>query len=314
MSVKPKSGSRNTRRRNLLITILVTVLVAASLFAYIMVMNNDSNHVKTEAELINAIEKAPYEKSVVIILDNDITLSRGTLVIPVSKSITLTSKNNVEIFKLISATSYTTIDVKGELILDGLCVTHTADTTGMGVVVHTGGAFTMYNSEISNNNAGGVSNSGTFKMYSGTISNNVGGPAGMSVGGVFNGGTFEMYGGKISGNIVETIQGGGVYNSGTFIMSGGEISGNKAKYSGGGVANWSSGIFEMSGGKISDNTALYGGGVNNWSHFNMTGGTITNNTAELGGGVYNSGTFKSPGGTISGNSAAQYDNDVYNNT
>jgi hypothetical protein len=313
MSVKSKSGSYNTYRRNLLIVILVIVLVAASLFAYTMIMNNDSNHVKTEAELINAIDKAPYEKHVTIIIDNDITLSRGTLVIPAGKNITLASKSNVEIFKLISATSYTTLGVTGELILDGLCITHTTGTTGMGAGISTGGAFTMYNSEILNNNAGGVSNSGTFKMYSGTISNNAGGSAGMSVGGVFNGGTFEMHGGKISNNAVETTQGGGVYNRGTFIMSGGEISDNTAKDSGGGVANWSSGIFEMSGGKTSDNTAPYDGGVNNWSYFNMTGGTITHNTAELGGGVYNSGTFKSSGGTISGNSAAHHDDDVYNN-
>jgi|GEM_PF-2505135 len=250
MSVKPKSGSRNTRRRNLLIVILVIVL-ASSLFAYTMVRNNGSNHVKTEVELREAIDKAPYEEPVTIIIDNDITLSRGTLGIPVGKNITLTSKSNVGLVKLISTTSDTFLKVDGELILDGLCVTHATGATGTGVGVNPGGTFTMYNSEISNN-AGGVVNGGTFKMYSGTISNN----AAENGGGVTNFATFEMYGGEISGNTA-TMWGGGVNNGfGTFNMYGGSIFGNTARV-GGGVFCDTSGAFNNFGGTISGNTSTY---------------------------------------------------------
>ena len=194
------------------------MLVVSSLLVYTMITNNSSSQVKTEVELRDAIDKAAYEKSVVIVIDNDITLSRGPLVIPVGKNITLTSNSDTKLFKLISTTSYNTLNVDGELIIDGLCVTHTAGTTGVGVVVNIGGVFTMYNSEISNNAAGGVFNSGMFKMYSSTIFNN----AADNGGGVHNNGIFEMFGGEISDNTANTW-GGGVNNSGTFSMHGGSI-------------------------------------------------------------------------------------------
>jgi len=86
------------------------------------------------------------------------------LVIPINKSITLTSKSNVKFYKLLGAnnTSALFVDSGSVLELDGIIVTHGSGEGGQGVIVKTGSAFIMHSGEISGNNCfgygGGVSN------------------------------------------------------------------------------------------------------------------------------------------------------------
>ena len=169
------------------------------------------------------------------------------------------------------------------------------DYTGGGVVVKTGGSFTMTGGSITGNKVSGYfGGGGVCVQYNGT---------------------FEMTGGSISGNTAGGNGGGvcvfgtgkDVYGSGTFKLTGGSISGNTASGSGGGVFMQDSGsIFTMTGGSISGNTATGdGGGVCvAESTFKLSGGSISNNTADNGGGVYVvDGTFEMTGGSITGNSA-----------
>jgi uncharacterized repeat protein (TIGR02543 family) len=98
---------------------------------------------------------------------------------------------------------------------------------GGGVVVHSGGAFTMNGGEISGNScergAGvHISSGGTITMNGGTITNNTA----KQGGGVYNLGTFNSNGGTITNNTAE--QGGGVYNLGAFNSNGGTIINNTA--------------------------------------------------------------------------------------
>jgi uncharacterized repeat protein (TIGR02543 family) len=113
-------------------------------------------------------------------------------------------------------------------------------TYGGGVLVDSGGIFTMNGGEISNNIAeygGGVSvYGGIFMMNNGTISNNKA---------VYN--SDESFGGGVD-----------VDNNGTFTMTGGTIRDNSADY-GGGVDMYD-GTWTMSGGIISGNTAATKGG------------------------------------------------------
>ncbi|MDR0495670.1 MAG: MBG domain-containing protein [Treponema sp.] len=195
---------------------------------------------------------------------------------------------------------------------------------GGGVLIHSGGTFTMSGGEISgntssSNGAGGgvyILSGGTFTISSGEISGNTA----KYGGGVYidSGGTFTMNGGEISGNTAG--YGGGVYVNGslyggvplgvTFTMNGGEISGNTATSYGGGVYIQEGGTFTMGGGEISGNTASRGGGVDTVGGvFTMNGGEISGNTASRGGGVYLEsfnvngvvfGTFRIVTGTIYG--------------
>jgi hypothetical protein len=159
-----------------------------------------------------------------------------------------------------------------------------------GVIVNSGGVFTMSGGEISDNAVSGL-------VFGGGV-------------GVGSGGVFTMSGGEISGNTATVVGGGvGVGSGGEFTMSGGEISGNTAA-TGGGVYMNSGGEFTMSGGEISGNAATNNGGgvsVGSGGEFTMSGGEISGNTAATGGGVYvNSGEF-----TMSGTAFVDQNNAVY---
>jgi len=223
--INSKTGSHNTRRRNLIIISLLAVVLVCSLFVYVFVVNNRGEvHVKSEVELMRAIDNVKIGESAIIVLDNDI-LVEVEVIIPAYKDITFTSNGNNQ-FKLIGGSkTFCTIWVKpsGVLTIDGIVVTHVEGVSGCG-----------------------VDNRGTFTLYSGEISGNTGS------GGVSNSGIFIMSGGKITNNSCWT-SGGGVQNGGTFTMSGGVITGNRATNSGGGVANH--GTFNWTGGEIFDNTA-----------------------------------------------------------
>ena len=304
MAILSKNGYRDSSRRTLLVVSLVVVaLLLSSLLVYVWFgVNAKQIHVRNEVELRRAVDNARSGVSVNIILDSDISLLDGPLVIPYEKNITLSSNSNTEFFKLIGTYGYSTIFVDGNkfsklggvLIINGIIVTHPADynsgdVDAFGVTVGSGGTFILLDGEISNN-------------------------VGTGACGVQNSGVFEMYGGIISSNIA-TYYGGGVYNVGIFKMFGGEIVYNTARQ-GGGVFMGTMGHFEMYGGVISGNTATEaGGGVHASSSFSMMGGVISGNTARNGGGVYldytySNGSFYRSGGEISGNTAEWGDADV----
>jgi hypothetical protein len=197
------------------------------------------------------------------------------------------------------------VTVSGNLTMkDGSRITgntSSANTTGGGVNIATGGVFTMDGGSIDNNKStanagkgGGVYGVGTFTMRGGTIKEN---EAGTSTSGA-------------------NSLGGGVYltTAGVFTMRGGTISNNKAlaKNSslsfGGGVAVFK---FTMEGGDILNNTAVLGGGIdietNAASYFTMSGGTIAGNTASGQGAAflaYKYITFSKTGGAINGTSGS----------
>jgi hypothetical protein len=181
-------------------------------------------HVKSEVELLRAIDDVKIGESATIVLDNDILINVA-ITIPAYREITLMSNRNNQ-FKLIGGDkTFCAIRVEtiGVLVVNDICITRVDGVSGCG-----------------------VQNFGTFTMRSGEISGNFG------ASGVSNDGAFTMTGGKIINNSCHT-SGGGVYNSGTFTMTGSEITNNKATNNGGGVYN--NGIFNWTGGEIYGNTA-----------------------------------------------------------
>jgi hypothetical protein len=221
---------------------LLIVTLVSSFTVYLFVANNGV-HVKSEGELVKAINATKSGSSAIIIFDNDIDLT-ATITISAHKNITLTSNNN-NAFRLVgpdlntiawigASTLY--VETDGILILDGIVVTHINGSEGRGIFVAQGGQLFMYSGEISGNAA---TSKGSVYVGDGYG------------GGVDNFGVFEMYGGKISDN--KALYGGGVSNTGTsavFTMYGGEISGNTASC-GSGIYNWD-GVFNRSDGTISD--------------------------------------------------------------
>jgi hypothetical protein len=236
---KSKIRSRNTQEKNLIIASLLIIVLISSFAVYLFVTNKDTVHVKTEQELVKAINDAGMGTPTIITLDNDIDLT-ATIGIPTRKNITLTSKGDNE-FKLVGADRTATlyVGIGGTLILDGIVVTHAKGADGCGV--DNAGTLVMYSGVISGNtvrlsSGGGVTTSGVFEMYGGEIVNNV---ARISGGGVDinGGGVFSLFGGVISGNAVSGGGGwgGGVYRyqwAGTFNWYGGEIYGNTADNNG----------------------------------------------------------------------------------
>jgi len=237
VTTKSNTGSRNTHRRNLIIASLFVVALVVSLCAYLFVTNTvNVVHVKSETELVKAIDGVKVSGSSVIVLDKDIDLT-ATIIISARKNITLTSNGDNQ-FKLVGADRASTLAIEtgSTLILDGIVVIHAEGTNGCGV--GNAGTFIMYSGVISgntvrDNSGGGVSTSGVFEMYGGEIVNNVARVSGGGVNINGNGAVFSMFGGVISGNTVYGGGGwgGGVYRyewAGTFNWYGGEIYGNAA--------------------------------------------------------------------------------------
>ncbi|MDR0372129.1 MAG: bacterial Ig-like domain-containing protein [Nitrososphaerota archaeon] len=277
--------------------------------------------VRDQAMLRSAVSEAATSRvPVVIVFENDITLTGTALTILRDANVTLTSDSalasasGVEFFRLLGVVGANTIlvDGGGILKLDGIIVTH-ASGNGRGVEVSFSGILELCSGVISGNtlsgNGAGVLNSGTFRMYGGMISGNTAN----SGGGVYNSdGTFILDAGVISNNKASSY-GAGVYSTGIFSMRGGEISSNTIThyYSGGGVYN--SGNFVLESGAIIRNYAVLGGGVCSTSAFTMSGGVISDNTVYSdGGGVYSIGSsLKLSGGVISGNTAPRNGGGVY---
>jgi hypothetical protein len=286
INVKAKSGV--CHKKLLIIFSILLVVLLSSLVVYKVTVVDDvfssdgSVQVETEKALKTAIDNIPLNTSTLVVLSRDIALTE-TLIIPDNKNITLTSNKANGFYKLIgvSLENTITIETNGKLQLDGVIVTHVAESLGRsGVYVNTNGTLILSKGEISGNTDKGVYNLGTFTMSGGIISNNTA----TYGGGVTNMGTFSMSGGKIIDNRSDDF-GGGVQNYGVFNMLGGEISNNTAipwhplKFAGvgGGVSN--SGVFTMSGGIISNNTAKLGANdISSGKNFTWTGGTITDET------------------------------------
>ena len=251
----------------------------------------NATHVKTETQLIQAINTATTNTPTIIALDNDITLTK-TLTLTNNKQITLTSnKNTTKFYKLIGANNEITITIeRGTLTLDGITITHQTGQEGRGISIFSTGTLIMLNGEITGNTAtyagGGVyNNGGIFQMQGGTINNNKATEYG---GGIYNNdnSNFTMTSGTITNNTAKN--GAGIYNRATTKLTGNaEITNNTAEYGGGGISSASMGTLTM---------------TNN--------STIHNNTATIGGGTYISGTFEWHNGLIYGNTAGT-GTDVY---
>jgi hypothetical protein len=298
-------------------------IVAAGLNGWFMPANNSASittagSITSYETLSAAVAGAALGDSVITLLKKTIELS-AAVNITAGKNITLAVPNgetytikhvgnftNAALFSVASGASLTLGGSGGELVVDGANVSSVntalisvsggfAMKNGVtlkggkkgGVVVNSGGAFTMSGGEISGNNA----------TYGGGVVVDVGG-------------AFTMSGdSKVNGNT--GTNGCGVYvkNGGAFTMNGGEISGNSGMNGGGVYVMSDNSVFKMSGGTISGNTTSLGGGVYiNSGVFTMGGGVISGNTAEIeGGGVYVSigGVFKMNDGTISGNNAVE---------
>jgi len=106
----------------LFVSLMFVFVLLVSLFPCVLVVgveNVSSSevvvvHVNSESGLKNAVSNAPNGKSVVIALDNDITLTERDLSIPTNKDITLTSNDKEKgFYQLIGAVKgrYSTIFV-----------------------------------------------------------------------------------------------------------------------------------------------------------------------------------------------------------
>jgi hypothetical protein len=260
MNAPSKNITRGSRRRNLIIISLITVvvvLVCSSLFIYKFLADDNSVRVKSSVELRDAVNNAEVGAHTDIALTKDISI--GTLVIPAGADITLKSASNGNgFFRLVGMADVSVITVEngGRLTLGGIIVTRDG-TNGVGVTVEVGGVLVMTDGEISGNTngqtgSGGVAvKGGVFELIDGVISGNVGG--GVSV----PWGTFRMSGGKIIDNTVVDVEqdkncnGGGVFNGGTFIMNGGTISRNQSSQGGG--VYISTGTFTLNNGGFYNN-------------------------------------------------------------
>ena len=174
------------------------------------------------------------------------------------------------------------VAVVGTFNMENGRIRNNAAGMGGGVSVGTGGAFTMWNGEISNNNGCGVdiNDGATFTMHNGRITDNR--SSGHGGGVLLRGGSFQMNGGEISGNTITALgaSGGGVsiaplfYTTAIFNMAGGQIHNNNVIGSGsigGGVyVTRTGGAFFKTGGSIQSNAArLTAGGPALTNHGNQ---------------------------------------------
>jgi hypothetical protein len=154
-------------------------------------------------------------------------------------------------------------------------------------------SLTVVNSNVSDNNHGGISNQGfgsaTATIVSTTVSGNLAGGVLVSAGGV------TITNSTISGNSTY----GGIRARSFFLsaanlsVANSTISGNSAGDSGGGIYANALGDFSIVNSTISGNSAgTSGGGIYNFaSSLNVANSTITGNSAGSGGGIYNDGQF-----------------------
>jgi len=187
--------------------------------------------------------------------------------------------------------------------LSGVTLTH-GNASGGGIR-NDGGALTITDSAISDNNsggdAGGVFSSGTLTVANSTFADN---NAGAGAGGILNSGALTVADSTFSSNNAGG-DAGGISNSGALTVADSTFSDNNAGAGGGGIFN--SGALTVSGSAFSTNNASNGGGI-----YDANGGTVTvttsafsGNTAWTGGGIYDGGgAITITHSAFSGNSAS----------
>jgi len=322
-------------RKELLIIFSLFIMLLISPFVFdgvsLFASGAPTIPVNDETSLRNAVSTAT--EPTIIALTADIQLVGSPLTIPAGSHITLTNADDTGPWKLFGANNQNTITVNGELVLDGLNITHTGN--GRGITVNSEGIFTMISGIISGNtlpyaNGGGVYNAGVFDMQGGMIINNTITGNSLSGGGVYNIGDFVVSGANcvIANNTAAVYSsGGGVYNAHNFVVSGANcvIANNTATSGGGGVYNVGSFVVSGANCVIANNTAGlygYGGGVYNdyivtgpYVRFTMSNDcVIANNTAVDGGGVHNNARsiFEMFDGIIANNTASNEGGGVRN--
>ena len=342
-----KKRRNNVQRRSLysgknkkaIISIALLIFLLLSLLPFASAMGSNLQvvplgeefSVSTMTELTGAIESAPAGVQRVILLENDLTMTGGTLTLPAGSMISLGSIQG-ESFTLLRTTGgrHFHVPLGSSLELLNITISGSYPTVSIehGGISVNGDLFMGPGGAIINNhalNAAGVdlTSGGNFTMTGGEIAGNVALNGGGGVR-VAAGSLFEMSDGIIRDNEAHSFYGGAGVNvfGGAFSMSGGIITENTAfddgrSYAGvgGGVAihnqgRGPDGIFTMSqDALIYNNHAANGGGVGVCyeSTLMMEGGSILENTAEEeGGGVFVSqGQLQMIEGVIEGNTAAR---------
>jgi hypothetical protein len=262
------------------------------------------------------------------VLPGTITLTRGPLVIPSSKTVAIAAAD-LEAGIVIDAnraSRVVTVETDAELTLDSVTIT---GGSGGRAGISNSGTLTLENSTVTENDAtlspvGGIHSSGTLTINNSTISDNTG----KGGGGINNSGTAEIRDSEILGNNGANYDGGGIRNSGTMTIIRTRFDNNRALVGGGihnsgnitvidstiigGSSMRGAGIFNASGTVRLEGTtsvtgpgvvAQYGGGISNAGTIIMLdAASISANEAQAGAGMHNSGLVEMyDQSTISGN-------------
>ena len=244
-----------------------------------------------------------------IVLLSDISL---TQTVTISKSVTISSKNQNKITCQVDQHGYLLNITSGtvtltNIVIDGGSETNITASRAL-IAVKNGTLILGQNVVLQNNNnttengaGGGVCLiGGSIRMLSGSqISDNQAEQGGGVA--IVQDANFYMEGGEILRNTATTSAsygkgGGGVYQTaGSFYMSGGSIHDNLSNACGGGVyLSYGNPSFILSRGTITLNQAVYGGGIyvesvqtNEFEHvLELSGGSIVENKAtKRGGGI-----------------------------
>ena len=259
----------------------------------------------------------------ITIFPTTITLSRGQLVIPSGKTMTIVADSgagatidgdandrvmlvgsgahvtleNLEITggKALSGQSGAGIRNEGTLVVDSCEIVGNDAHTYSGGGISNAGDLYLTNSVVQGNSSsrgGGILNTstGTMTITGGEIIDNT---AGSKLGGgINNEGSMTIDGTTIIDN--RAFIGGGIHNSGSMTVTDAYFSGNSS-YRGAGAYNAGSGILRLRGDTAISGSVFtaYGGGVSNAGTLTMyDSASISGNAAESGGGIENTGSVE----------------------
>ncbi len=235
--------------------------------------------------------------------DNNYTITLGSQLPAVSKTMTITGKGAAN--TIIQASTCNPVTGKddggntctpatyrvfevgnaGNLTIDGLTVRNGVSSVAGGGVINSG-TLTVKNSAISDNSGSGIFSYGIVTMTNSTLSGN---STTMDGGGIYNGGALTITDSAVSGNYVTNGDGGGIYDyGGSLTVTSSTFSGNYAATSdGGGIFSY--GIVTVKNSVFSGNSAHgLGGGIYSNHIVTVTDSSaFLDNSAASGGGVYN---------------------------
>ncbi len=223
-----------------------------------------------------------------------ITLTRGELVVPPGKALTIRSldADTITAIDANDTSRVLVVSPGADVTLKYLTLTGGRSFAGQpGAGIHNSGTLEIVSATITGNDAntyagGGIYNTGTLLLDNAVITNNTSSTGG----GLANGGiaTAEVRDSTISGNTAGSKQGGGIANDGVVSVLGGVIEANSA-FNGGGI--YSTGTLTVDGAMVGTNSAFNGAGIHNaGGRVELSGSTlITENSGGVsGGGIYNS--------------------------